>query len=355
MVISEQQSNIIKHLISKSYSDTLSEKLLSELTPHICSLLDIHYFAAVIFTPGNRLKNIMISNNPHDFNELYDSFIDQDFILSNMIESNRPVVFRELIDRNVPYSHEFVQESQKVRPASDGCYVPLRLDNKITGFFGVARAGLDNKRFEKKDVELFNFAVSFLEEGFRKALYPEPDNSSTAYLNKYGEVVFCGSNIKESFTKLFGEKYCENPLSGTNEYSKLFSDTVRVFTSPLSLPGSSEIKLAKSGHIYHFSFSRLSSPEYRALFPKDPQYSVILREKKDFTDISFMNTSKVKEKYSLTNRETEVVDYICRGFSNREISVILKTAESTVKRHVWNIFNKTGTESRTQLIFKVSA
>jgi DNA-binding NarL/FixJ family response regulator len=52
---------------------------------------------------------------------------------------------------------------------------------------------------------------------------------------------------------------------------------------------------------------------------------------------------------SLTPRENEVVAELTLGLTNRQIAEKLVISESTVKRHVENILDKLGFESRTQI------
>ena len=56
------------------------------------------------------------------------------------------------------------------------------------------------------------------------------------------------------------------------------------------------------------------------------------------------------ERYSLTERESEVMRLLSRGMSNHEICDQLTVSLSTVKKHIYNLFNKTQVRSRTQLI-----
>ena len=50
----------------------------------------------------------------------------------------------------------------------------------------------------------------------------------------------------------------------------------------------------------------------------------------------------------LSAREREVLQWLASGASNREIGRRLDIAESTVKRHVYNIFGKLNVRNRTQ-------
>ena len=53
--------------------------------------------------------------------------------------------------------------------------------------------------------------------------------------------------------------------------------------------------------------------------------------------------------YGLTPRELEVVGAIVEGCSNRDIAKQFGLSEETVKRHLSNIFDKTGVSTRLEL------
>ena len=52
--------------------------------------------------------------------------------------------------------------------------------------------------------------------------------------------------------------------------------------------------------------------------------------------------------HGLSPREVEVLRLIVRGLTNRAIAAELFLSERTVQRHVSNIFDKLGVNSRTQ-------
>ena len=52
---------------------------------------------------------------------------------------------------------------------------------------------------------------------------------------------------------------------------------------------------------------------------------------------------------SLTPREQEVLDFLLRRLSNKEIASILRISERTIKFHVGNIFHKLHVTSRQEL------
>jgi DNA-binding CsgD family transcriptional regulator len=56
----------------------------------------------------------------------------------------------------------------------------------------------------------------------------------------------------------------------------------------------------------------------------------------------------------LTEREREIIDLLYRGRLNREIAWELHISTDTVKKHLYNVFRKTGVRNRIQLFRLVS-
>ena len=56
-----------------------------------------------------------------------------------------------------------------------------------------------------------------------------------------------------------------------------------------------------------------------------------------------------KKTYGLTPRELEVVTCIVEGCSNKDVAKQFTISEETVKRHLSNIFDKTGVSTRLEL------
>lgn len=50
----------------------------------------------------------------------------------------------------------------------------------------------------------------------------------------------------------------------------------------------------------------------------------------------------------LTERETDVLAFLARGMSNKEIASLLRISNQTVKNHVTSILRKLGVENRMQ-------
>lgn len=70
---------------------------------------------------------------------------------------------------------------------------------------------------------------------------------------------------------------------------------------------------------------------------------------KKTSNLPEIDESKIKE-LELTTREYEVLQYVSKGLSNKEIGEKLFLSESTIKTHVSNLLIKLNAKRRTQAI-----
>jgi DNA-binding CsgD family transcriptional regulator len=59
------------------------------------------------------------------------------------------------------------------------------------------------------------------------------------------------------------------------------------------------------------------------------------------------------KRYILSGRESQVVELVLRGYSNRDIAGSLGVSLATTKKHLTRIFDKVGVDSRAQLISRL--
>ncbi len=52
----------------------------------------------------------------------------------------------------------------------------------------------------------------------------------------------------------------------------------------------------------------------------------------------------------LTNRETEILNYMAQGYLNKQIAQVLNVSEQTIKNHVTSILRKLNANARTQAV-----
>ncbi|TCX50547.1 response regulator transcription factor [Dehalobacter sp. 14DCB1] len=64
------------------------------------------------------------------------------------------------------------------------------------------------------------------------------------------------------------------------------------------------------------------------------------------------NPNNPKDHFGLSNREMEILTYVVKGSSNKDIGLTLFISEKTVKNHLSSIFRKLEVEDRTQAALK---
>ncbi|MFS2139996.1 response regulator [Duganella sp. Dugasp56] len=79
-----------------------------------------------------------------------------------------------------------------------------------------------------------------------------------------------------------------------------------------------------------------------AEFSENAQWMIVLREESDAAQIE-----KLMASFKLTQRESEVLNWVIKGKTNRDIGDILGTSPRTVNKHLEHVFVKLGVETRT--------
>jgi len=75
---------------------------------------------------------------------------------------------------------------------------------------------------------------------------------------------------------------------------------------------------------------------------RSEQWMIVLREESDATQIEALMLL-----FKLTQRESEVLNWVIKGKTNRDIGDILGTSPRTVNKHLEHVFIKLGVETRT--------
>ncbi|RZT10124.1 two component transcriptional regulator, LuxR family [Duganella sp. CF402] len=79
-----------------------------------------------------------------------------------------------------------------------------------------------------------------------------------------------------------------------------------------------------------------------AEFSENEQWMIVLREESDTAQIE-----KLMATFKLTQRESEVLNWVIKGKTNRDIGDILGTSPRTINKHLEHVFVKLGVETRT--------
>ncbi|HEY1149762.1 MAG TPA: response regulator transcription factor [Pseudoduganella sp.] len=72
------------------------------------------------------------------------------------------------------------------------------------------------------------------------------------------------------------------------------------------------------------------------------QWTIVLREESDEAQVQ-----SLMARFPLTQREAEVLHWVSKGKTNRDIGDILGTSPRTVNKHLEHVFEKLGVETRT--------
>ena len=73
---------------------------------------------------------------------------------------------------------------------------------------------------------------------------------------------------------------------------------------------------------------------------------VVVIEPAGSMELAWLHTAA----YGLSAREQEVVAFVVRGASTRQISQALYVTEYTIQKHLQNVFEKVGVRSRQALV-----
>ncbi len=81
--------------------------------------------------------------------------------------------------------------------------------------------------------------------------------------------------------------------------------------------------------------------------------SIALKTLQMLKNATLQKAESNTEKILLTDRETEILEQLSKGFSNKTIAFNLIISPFTVKRHIENIYQKLRTNNRIELLDKV--
>ena len=351
MTIPEGNIPLLKQYINNHHSQELSDSFLEEQADLICRLLDSHYFATILFPNKHSEKVYYFSNNPEEFNDVYLPLQHMDVLQDIMIDTKNTVSYNKVRSFNLPDHDEFFHPLQKIRPVSDCLYIPFTLENQFCGFTAIARAGFDSPVYGLEDLRTFDFLSSYLTENFVRSFKKSAPEGNQAYLDKKGNILSCGNALKEILSEVSGDEKWDCPGQGETPFSREFGERFQGVLH--NRPGTKGTMTFIRGLTYCLEFRKITftDPSY---IPDDlPVMEIILkqelREEKTLLDIQ-----KIASSYEFTRRELQIVDCIYRGMNNSAISRELKISLSTVKKHIWNVFNKEGVDNRTGLIYALS-
>jgi DNA-binding CsgD family transcriptional regulator len=344
----------VQQFINGLFTLVSEEELLERVIPQLAEIIPSDFYGLAFFPTESSRKSLFSTRNPQDFIETYHSSLsDKDIFLDYMVDhGNSPALYKDVVTSDVLRSNEFINVCSRIRPAGDGGYFPVIFRNRLAGFFAIARSGSNPLPYSEDEFKLASFLSPFIADGLEQIFAPSPVDGDTGYLDSCGNLLNAGDRIRDLFKLFFGEKYREAPQRNPDMNGVAYRDWLAGFASGSIRPRRTELILT-SGFITHrFSLRRLPSSLLRRSFPESPRFMIRLLPESSSRGSKRLDTASVR--FSLNARETEIVDLLFKGYSNREIAAELGIATATVKHHLYNIFNKTGADSRTHLLFLIA-
>lgn len=234
----------------------------------------------------------------------------------------------------------------------------------------------DIKQLSNKVLHVLRMMIPFSKGYF--ALLDENgrfDNENSAFAGfdehsekKYKEKYFDIDNIKYIFDLNNGTFVFQNQkmLDGeAHSDAGKGSDFYKEFLHPEKIPYGAGIAIIESGKIRGilnlFRSAGLGDFSEKSIYIlnilkrhlENIVRNVYLVDIRNFDAVSSKCFDYAVSDFALSHREAEILRLIADGKSNAEICSGLRVSISTVKKHVYNIFNKAGVNSRTQLLNQI--
>lgn len=354
MRIPPDKTEDLKELVSRVYSKGLSLDSLGYVSQLCLRITDSDYYSNIFLENQKLRRGRIFTNNTPEFNSLYSRLAEHDYIFDKMYSSRAPATLIQIVGRidNPDIRDEFSVSLQKARPASDICYVPLIISGHFLGFFAIGREGLYNASYSGNDIETFCLCCRIMREGYIRALRSELEVLSDAVLDGEGNLLASGAVVRELFRRVFGEKYRDSPAKGPAAVHEAYKAKIRSFLSDLPTPGSGSWHYHGFGGGYWVQLEKIRNSG--ALEGVNGAPRIALSVSKSNPPLQpGLREINIRKNLNLTETELLIIERICRGMSNADIADSLSISEETAKRHVYNIFRKTGVKKRTRLILSL--
>lgn len=341
----------LQRLIGLVYGRHRSVSWLAEALELILALTESDFYS--LYLPATLGAGVVRSctNNSSKYMQLYSQLSGQDYIFDKMYATMKPTTLLGIIGTidNPDVTDDFSMTLKEERPLADICYAPLIVAGNFVGFSSICRAGRGGPRFSQNAVDIYDLCSRFLREACLRSLRSDFDVAADAVVDAEGNVLSAGDAAVAVFKRLFGARYWRSPGSGEQCVHRDYRRRIRTFLAERPSPGSGGWRFVAFDSGYRVQMERLRPPEKCAPSVAGPAIALSVRKISTPPGDRFA-AANTRRNLGLTETELRVAERVCRGMSNAEISASLAISEETVKRHVYNIFGKTGVTKRTRLI-----
>lgn len=230
----------------------------------------------------------------------------------------------------------------------------LRDGPRLIGGIALLRSK-DEKRFSLNDFRILNTIVKHVSQAlasnlrladveFQKAIFAAISNQSTTGLiivDQTCRIHYFNPAVREICAELLTLNRGDNSPEHFVRYflSKNMSQWQLGLTKTLFSPS-----------LKQFTLQVVPAPNH--LFRSVDQHLYLIHLTPDQFAFKGSPIDESRPICNLTTREQELLGYVIRGFTNQEIADELSVSVSTIKKHMQNIFIKTGVRNRTSLSCK---
>ena len=353
--LSDEEQKTIIDLYSKIDSFENINSFFKYFDNISAQLLKSEYHGFFIFPSKLSKDPIIIANNPEEYVKSYiDYLMPLDILLDDLIDNPKTVQTPNKHGIDDKKIKTYIQESNLIRPCGDYCYVPVNYQQELIGFIGYTKPYKSNDYFDYKDMHIINMIVPALNDGLQFLAFKEKQ----MLLSKFNE-----HNKNLAIIYIYNNGTVEIPCKNN------FCLLEKIFHLSMITPEKIKNHPIIQNELYYLKNCNCSflSGKSSKIIKDNKKYIVHSYAKKDILNcynlIALITIEEQKDifsydifkiKYNLTKREIEIVQAIVCGKSNKSISEKLFISETTVKKHIANIFEKTSTKSRTQLIFSLT-
>ncbi len=165
-------------------------------------------------------------------------------------------------------------------------------------------------------------------------------NFSALSFTNTGKITWVSSPASKILYDCFAEIQTSNPPNKPGKY----------LPSPLLKTISAQLKTSASATDKPLNSLQLSNGFIGKIVPchHSDENMLLIEKKSQEWDLATMKSS-----FGLTVREAEILMWVSRGKTNKEIGVILETSPRTVNKHLEHVFEKLDVATRTAAVAKV--
>lgn len=204
--------------------------------------------------------------------------------------------------------------------------------------------GRSSKDFSETDRSRLNYIRPYLMQTYARVQILELMNRLTqsypeglVVINRKGEVITASEKVWWMIARYFNIPFCHRILPGA--INKWVSQERSNFSRERNIPHlSTPLTKRENGRKLALYFIWGTA-----------QYNLLLVEE---NNIEF-NTKLSGKSTTLTNRENQILAYLCEGKTNTEIAASLSLSPLTVKKHLDNIYKKLQVHRRSAAVAKL--